>query len=301
MKRQLLNLVALVLVVILISVFYIDIAQARTIYWGTRGEDVRAVQEKLKRWGYYRGVADGVYGRETYRAVTYFQRKNGLRADGVVGDRTKKALGIKTTAATARRASTYNKTVEIAQRKLKQWRYYNGAVDGIYGPKTYNAVVKFQRKNGLKVDGHIGSQTRKALGITKKTVSSKYAASSKGVSKSDDVTLLAMVINGEARGEPYVGQVAVGAVVLNRVKNPSFPNSIAGVMYQPLAFEAVANGQVYKPIEASSFKAARDALNGWDPTGGALYYWNPSGNITSKWIRRLKPTLTIGRHVFAKK
>lgn len=297
MKKLLLNLVALVLVVILISVFYIDIAHARTIYWGTRGEEVRAVQEKLKQWGYYRGVPDGVYGKETYRAVTYFQRKNGLRADGVVGGKTKKALGITTT----KKSSTYNKTVEVAQRKLKQWRYYNGAVDGIYGQKTYSAVVKFQKKNGLKIDGHIGSQTRKALGITTKTVSSKYAATSKGVSKSDDVTLLAMVINGEARGEPYVGQVAVGAVILNRVKNPSFPNSIAGVMYQPLAFEAVANGQVYKPIEARSFKAARDALNGWDPTGGALYYWNPSGKITSKWIRRLRPTLTIGRHVFAKK
>ncbi|WP_432408497.1 spore cortex-lytic enzyme [Wukongibacter sp. M2B1] len=297
MKRQLLSLVALALVVILISVFYIDIAHARTIYWGTRGEDVRAVQEKLKRWGYYKGVADGVYGKETYRAVTYFQRKYGLRADGVVGDRTKEALGITVT----RKSIPYNKTVEIAQRKLKQWRYYNGAVDGIYGPKTYSAVIKFQRKNGLKVDGHIGLQTRKALGITTKTVSGNYADTSKGVSKSDDVTLLAMIINGEARGEPYVGQVAVGAVVLNRVKNPSFPNSIAGVMYQPLAFEAVANGQVYKPIEANSFKAARDALNGWDPTGGAIYYWNPSGNITSKWIRRLNPTLSIGRHVFAKK
>lgn len=300
MKRQLLNLVALVLVVILIGVFYIDIAQARIIYWGNRGEDVRAVQEKLKRWGYYRGAADGIYGKETYRAVIHFQRKNGLKADGAVGDRTKKALGITSTRRTGRSA-TYNKTVEIAQRKLKQWRYYRGAVDGIYGPQTYSAVVNFQRKNGLKVDGHIGPQTRKALGITTRTVSGKYAATSKGVSKSDDVTLLAMIINGEARGEPYVGQVAVGAVVLNRVKNPSFPNSIAGVMYQPLAFEAVANGQVYVPIEASSFKAARDALNGWDPTGGALYYWNPSGNITSKWIWRLKPTLTIGRHVFAKK
>jgi len=296
MKRQFLHLLSLVLVVILVSVFYIDVSQARTIYWGMRGNDVRAVQEKLKQWGYYKGNVDGIYGQDTYRAVTYFQRKNGLRVDGVVGTQTKQVLGI----AARKRTVSYNKTVEMAQRKLKQWGYYKGAVDGIYGSNTYNAVRLFQRKNGLKVDGYIGSETKKALGITQKVAGRKYAATSKGVSKSDDVTLLAMAINGEARGEPYTGQVAVGAVILNRVKNPSFPNSIAGVIYQPLAFEAVSNGQIYRPIKSSSYKAARDALNGWDPTGGALYYWNPA-KATSGWIWTLKPTLRIGRHVFAKK
>ncbi|SHJ69742.1 spore cortex-lytic enzyme [Paramaledivibacter caminithermalis] len=298
MKRQYITFLSLIMVAILIGLFYIDVCHARTLYWGTRGADVREVQEKLRKWGYYKGTVDGVYGKETYRAVISFQRKNGLRSDGLVGENTKKALGITKTKKTT---TTYSKLIETAQRKLKQWGYYKGAVDGIYGSKTYNAVIKFQRKNGLKVDGYIGSQTRKALGISPKTAASKYAATSKGVSKSDEVTLLAMAINGEARGEPYVGQVAVGAVILNRVKNPSFPNSIAGVIYQPLAFEAVTNGQIYTPLKTSTIKAARDAMNGWDPTGGALYYWNPAKASGSSWIWKLKPTLRIGRHVFAKK
>lgn len=296
MKRQYMTCLSLILVVMLLGVFYIDVCYARTLYWGTRGNDVREVQEKLKRWGYYKGTVDGIYGEETYRAVINFQRKNSLNADGLVGGSTKKALGI----TTAKRTTTYSKLIETAQRKLKQWGYYKGSIDGINGPKTYNSVIKFQRKNGLKADGYIGPQTSKALGISQKAKTKGYAATSRGVSKSDEVTLLAMAINGEARGEPYVGQVAVGAVILNRVKNPSFPNSIAGVVYQPLAFEAVSNGQVYKPLKSSSIKAARDAMNGWDPTGGALYYWNPT-KATSKWIRKLKPTLTIGRHVFAKR
>lgn len=297
MKKRFLILVPILLVAILITVFYIDICHARTLYWGTRGQDVREIQDKLRRWGYYQGNVDGIYGEGTYRAVINFQGKNGLKTDGVVGSQTKRALGI----VTARKTTPYSKIVESAQRKLKQWGYYRGAVDGIYGPQTHDGVIRFQRKNGLKVDGYIGPQTRRALGIEARPEAREYAATSRGVSKSDDVTLLAMAINGEARGEVYVGQVAVGAVILNRVRNPSFPNSIAGVIYQPLAFEAVANGQIYEPIEPSAFKAARDALNGWDPTGGALYYWNPAGVITSRWIWRLKPTLRIGDHVFAKK
>lgn len=297
MKRQFMVYLSLLLIVALTAVFYIDICHARTLYWGTRGQDVRQVQEKLRKWGYYRGSVDGIYGRETYGAIIRFQRKNGLKADGLVGSQTKRALGINV----GRRAVTasYSKQIETAQRKLRQWGYYGGAVDGIYGPATYDAVIRFQRKNGLKVDGYIGPQTRKALGITTGTVNKTYAATSKGVSRSDDLRLLAMAINGEARGEPYVGQVAVGAVILNRVKNPSFPNSIAGVIYQPLAFEAVAKGQIYTPIEASSYRAARDAMNGWDPSGGALYFWNPAKPHSGRWVAKLKPILTIGRHVFA--
>lgn len=296
MKREHMTIISIILIFILVSVFYIDICHARTLYWGTRGEDVKEVQKKLKSWGYYNGPIDGIYKNKTYEAVKIFQWKNGLRVDGVVGNETKKALGI-----SGRKVSPkYNKDVAIAQRKLKQWGYYKGSVDGIYGPATYAAVVKFQKKNGLSVDGYIGPETKKALGIAEKSKAKNYAATSRGVSKSDDLTLLAMAINGEARGEPYVGQVAVGAVILNRVKNPSFPNSIAGVIYQPLAFEAVSNGQIYKPLESNSYKAARDAMNGWDPSGGALYYWNPA-KATSGWIWRLNPTLRIGKHVFAKR
>lgn len=296
MKKQFTIILAIFLVVTIIGGFYIEVSYARTLYWGTKGQDVKVIQSKLQKWGYYDGSIDGIYGAETYGAVLKFQRKNGLKQDGVVGDRTKKALGI-----TDSKTPPYNKEVEATQRKLKQWGYYTGKVDGIYGSKTYAAITKFQRKNGLAVDGLIGPQTKKALGLTTKTISrGTYSASSRGVSRNDDLRLLAMAINGEARGEPYTGQVAVGAVILNRVKNPSFPNSIAGVVYQPLAFEAVDTGQMYKPIKPSAYKAARDAMNGWDPTGGALYFWNPV-TAKSKWIWRLRPTLKIGKHIFAKK
>ncbi|OPJ54809.1 spore cortex-lytic enzyme [Alkalithermobacter paradoxus] len=182
--------------------------------------------------------------------------------------------------------------VRVVQDKLKRWGYYDGSVDGIYGYRTFLAVRSFQSKNGLQVDGIVGPQTRKALGM----VVSQPA--SRGISRSDDVYLLARAITGEARGEPYTGQVAVGAVILNRVRDSRFPNSIASVIYQPGAFTAVADGQInMEPVE-SCMRAARDALNGWDPTGGALYFWNPATS-TSQWIWRLKPTLKIGKHWFA--
>lgn len=296
MKKQFTAMGLIFFVLLMISILYIDLSYARTLYWGTKGEDVKTVQQKLKTWGYYDGDIDGIYGSGTFNAVKKFQSKNGLTNDGITGSKTKKAMGISDS-----KTPSYSKEIELVQRKLKQWGYYNGAVDGIYGSKTYNAVVKFQKKNGLSVDGHVGPQTKKALGITTKAVSRGYSASSRGVSKDDDVRLLAMTINGEARGEPYVGQVAVGSVILNRVKNPSFPNSIAGVVYQPLAFESVDTGQIYKSIKPDAYKAARDAMNGWDPTGGALYFWNPAKVSGSSWIWRLKPTFKIGRHVFAKK
>ncbi len=295
MRREFTVITVILIVLIIVSAFYIDTSYARTLYWGARGQDVSDLQNKLKQWGYYKGSVDGVYGANTYSAVVRFQRKNGLKSDGVVGRQTKNAMGI----SDGQRAK-YSKDVESAQRKLKQWGYYTGGVDGIYGSKTNNAVVRFQRKNGLKADGIIGPATRQALGITAVNASKNYSSSSKGVSRNEDIRLLAMAINGEARGEPYTGQVAVGAVILNRVRNPSFPNSLAGVIYQPLAFEAVDTGELYKPINDSANKAARDAMNGWDPTGGAIYFFNPA-TATSKWIWQLNPTLRIGRHVFAKR
>ncbi|MFZ5969036.1 MAG: spore cortex-lytic enzyme [Bacillota bacterium] len=281
----------------LISMLCINVIYARNLYWGSRGDDVRQVQSKLKQWGYYKGVVDGIYGTETYNAVIRFQRKNGLKADGVVGSGTKRALGISSSSKTA---AKYDVTVQRAQKKLKQWGYYAGSVDGIYGDKTRTAVIKFQRKNGLTADGIIGPATRRELGIASAASKATYSSTSRGVSRSNDVTLLAMAIHGEARGEPYAGQVAVGAVILNRVKHPSFPNSIAGVIYQPGAFTAVDDGQIYLNPNDISFKAARDALNGWDPSGGSIYYWNPA-TATSKWIWSRKPTVKIGKHWFAQK
>lgn len=180
--------------------------------------------------------------------------------------------------------------VKQIQTKLRSWGYYNGSVDGIYGWQTKSAVTSFQKKNGLTADGVAGERTLAAMGL---------GSSSSGVSSQSEtnVYLLAKVINGEARGEPYEGQVAVGAVVLNRVKHSSFPNSISGVVYQKGAFTAVDDGQIHAEMYSSSTKAARDALNGWDPTGGAIYYYNPQ-TATNKWIRTRQIICTIGKHVF---
>lgn len=196
--------------------------------------------------------------------------------------------------------STGNKVSEV-QRKLKQWGYYDGPIDGVFGQATYNAVVFFQRKHGLKQDGVIGTQTANALGIRLTSGSSAPAPGSSGQSanaNSNDVYLLACAIHGEARGEPYIGKVAVGAVILNRVKHPDFPNTIAGVIYQPLAFTAVADGQINLTPDEESIRAARDALNGWDPSYGAIYYYNPA-KATSKWIWSRPVHIVIGKHRFA--
>ncbi len=186
-------------------------------------------------------------------------------------------------------------TVKTIQQKLKNWGYYNGSVDGIFGSKTKEAVKYFQRKNGLKVDGIVGKKTLSALGMS----SSSSSSNSSSNSYSDaDVNLLARLIYGEARGESYVGQVAVGAVVINRIKSASFPNTMSGVIYQKYAFTAVDDGQINLTPNATAKKAAQDAMNGWDPTYGALYYYNPV-TATSSWIFSRQTTVTIGRHVFA--
>lgn len=180
--------------------------------------------------------------------------------------------------------------VRNIQNRLKNWGYYNGSVDGIYGVKTEDAVKKFQRKHGLTPDGVAGPATLSKIGLPTGSSSSSYSA---------NVNLLARVINGEARGESYEGQVAIGAVVLNRVDHASFPNSIAGVIYQPGAFTAVSDGQINAAVVNSCYQAARDALNGWDPSGGAIYYYNPR-TATNSWIRSRPIIKTIGKHVFCK-
>lgn len=182
------------------------------------------------------------------------------------------------------------------QTKLKKWGYYTGAVDGNFGYQTYLAVKKFQAKNGLTADGVAGDRTLAALGIMTGTSSNTTAKYS---SNSQDVTLLARLINGEARGEPYQGQVAVGAVVINRTRDSRFPSTIAGVIYQPGAFTATVDGQIDANLEQTSINAARDALNGWDPSGGALYYYNPA-KTTNAWIWSRPLIKIIGKHRFCK-
>ena len=184
-------------------------------------------------------------------------------------------------------------TVRTIQTKLKRWGYYTGAVDGIFGSGTRQAVRYFQSRNGLRVDGIVGAKTAAAMGITLTGTTS----SSQGGYSSSDVYLLAKLVYGEARGEPYTGQVAVAAVVLNRVKSSKFPNTISGVIYQPYAFTAVDDGQINLTPNETAKAAARDAMNGWDPTNGCLYYYNPR-TATSSWIWSRPIVTTIGQHNF---
>ena len=190
-------------------------------------------------------------------------------------------------AALYRRGSTGSVVSQI-QKRLSDWGYYFGSVDGVYGSRTESGVRYFQSKNGLKPDGVAGDRTLAAIGINTSNTASSW---------SNNVNLLAQLISAEARGEPYSGQVAVGAVVINRTKHPSFPHSISGVIYQPGAFTCLSDGQFYEKVSDSAYKAARDALNGWDPSGGAIYYFNPA-TATSAWIWSRPLIVTIGSHRF---
>ena len=198
-------------------------------------------------------------------------------------------------------AASYKKgssgaVVTQIQTKLKSWGYYTGTVDGIYGSGTERAVRAFQQKNGLTVDGKAGDQTLAAMGLSAGGGNSSNSGGSGGASSSQ-VDLLARLISAEARGEPYSGQVAVGAVVLNRIKHPSFPNTLPGVIYQSGAFTCITDGQFNQPVAESAYRAARDALTGVDPSGGAIYYFNPS-TATSSWIWSRPLITVIGKHRF---
>ena len=179
--------------------------------------------------------------------------------------------------------------VRSIQTRLTNLGYFSGKIDGIFGSQTKNAVVKFQKDYGLTADGIAGSETLKALRINSESSTSKFTQS--------EISLLARIISAESRGEPYTGQVAVGAVILNRIDHPSFPNTLAGVIYQPGAFSCINDGQVNEAVSESAKKAAQDAINGWDPSGGAIYYYNPAKS-TSKWIFSRPVICTIGAHRF---
>ena len=209
------------------------------------------------------------------------------------------ALMQSTALAEALRVGSRGEAVEQLQTKLKRWGYYTGTVNGIFGAQTKAAVAYFQRRNGLAVDGIVGDETAKALGLT--LSGNTNAGNSEGSGSSSDALgnlyLLARLVYGEARGEPYKGQVAVAAVVLNRVKSSEFPNSISGVIYQSGAFSVVNDGQINLSPDETAIKAARDAMNGWDPTNGCLYYYNPD-KTTNEWMLSKPILMRIGNHVF---
>lgn len=178
--------------------------------------------------------------------------------------------------------------VRAIQQKLKERGLFKSDITGYYGEITRNAVIAFQKQKGISQTGIAGPQTLKALGISIGAVPAATQA---------NVSLLARIISAEARGEPYVGQVAVGAVILNRIEHPSFPDTLSGVIYQKGAFTAVTDGQFNMPVSDSAYKAARDALNGWDPTGGCIYYYNPA-KTSNSFIRSRQIVTVIGSHRF---
>lgn len=192
-----------------------------------------------------------------------------------------------------------NDVVKV-QKRLIQYDYLDGEADGRYGEATRNAVRLFQKRNGLTVDGKVGPATAAALGVTlsgTNTSAAKAASASSASYVSSDHRLLAKCVYAEARGEPYKGQVAVAAVVLNRVSSASFPNTVSGVIYQSGAFSCVNNGSINNTPDADCIRAALDALNGWDPTGGCLYYYNPK-TASDQWIFTRTVQTVIGNHSF---
>ena len=199
------------------------------------------------------------------------------------------SLSAPETAQTLSKVGSQGEEVRQIHTKLTELGYFTSKIDGIYGEKTKAAVTRFQRDNGLTADGIAGTKTLSALGIT--------SSGGTGGFSSSDINLLARIISAESRGEPYEGQVAVGAVILNRVEHPSFPNTLAGVIYQPGAFSAIDDGQFNEPVADSAYRAARDAINGWDHSGGAIYYYNPDRS-TNKWIFSRPVITVIGKHRF---
>lgn len=179
--------------------------------------------------------------------------------------------------------------VRSIQTALKDGGYYSGSIDGIFGSATKKAVIAFQKENKLTPDGIVGNKTLKALGVSSQSSNNGYSSS--------EIALLSRIISAESRGEPYEGQVAVGAVILNRIAHPSFPNTLSGVIYQPGAFSCLDDGQVNEPVSSSAKKACIDAINGWDPSGGAIYYYNPN-KTTNKWIFSRPVINVIGSHRF---
>ena len=210
------------------------------------------------------------------------------------------AIVVETAEAAILRQGATGGEVKEVQRRLKLWGYYNGSVDGVFGAGTKKAVIAFQKKNGLTADGVVGASTYKALGMNSSYQALQGANASSGANgyTSSEVYLLAKTIYAEGRGEPYVGQVAIGAVVMNRIRSAAFPNTISGVVYQKGAFTAVDDGQINLTPNETALKAARDAINGWDPTGGAIYYYNPAV-ATSAWIFDRQTVTVIGKHIFA--
>jgi N-acetylmuramoyl-L-alanine amidase len=241
------------------------------IQYGAAGKDVYELQGRLKHLGFYYGDVDGDFGYNTLRSLKWFQSEFGLDVDGVLGDKTKLKLWEAT--------KNYRPTAaELAP----------GAGAGAGAGTAAGAGA-----------AGAGGRAPAAGGGRAHAGTANLAPSSHRGLSAQDLRIMANAVHGESRGEPYIGQVAVAAVILNRVESPSFPHTVSGVIFQPGAFTAVADGQIWMTPDANSQRAVREALNGMDPTGGCIYYFNPI-TATSKWIWSRPQVKQIGAHIFCK-
>lgn len=241
----------------------------QVIQHGTVGDDVIELQARLQYLGFYNGKIDGVFGWGTYWALRNFQYEFGLEIDGLAGQDTKQKLT---------KASEYDEN--YVKQQIKQGKKFTH-----YGGEKRNKESTSKNKGGTNQgQGDQGSST--AVNVPQ------------GYSQ-NDIQLMANAVHGEARGEPYVGQVAVAAVILNRVESATFPNTVSGVIFEPRAFTAVADGQIWLTPNETAKEAVLDAINGWDPSGNAIYYFNPD-TATSGWIWTRPQIKKIGKHIFAK-
>lgn len=237
----------------------------QVIQHGAIGDDVIELQARLQYIGFYNGKIDGVFGWGTYWALRHFQYEFGLDVDGIAGPATKEKLVAVT---------KYDE--QYVKSQMKQGAHFTHYGDHKGGTATQNQ-----------------SQSQSQPSVTHTSVNVPQGFSQ------NDIQLMANAVYGEARGEPYEGQVAVAAVILNRLNSPAFPNTIAGVIFEPRAFTAVADGQIWLTPNETAKKAVLDAINGWDPSGNALYYFNPD-TATSAWIWTRPQIKKIGKHIFCK-
>ncbi|MFT8310684.1 MAG: spore cortex-lytic enzyme [Sporolactobacillus sp.] len=282
-KRLIRGICAAILASLLLShTFEADAFSNRVIMRGDTGEDVVELQARLQYISFYKGKIDGSFGYGTYWALRNFQSQFGLTVDGMVGSTTKQKL-IK--------ASQYDQAfVNRNIREGNEFTYYGGV--------PLNQQVK--KRNTQSSGGNSGNANNQSGGGNTPQQGGNYTMDNlpQGYSKSD-VNLMANAVYGESRGEPYIGQVAVSAVIINRVADPRFPNNISDVIFQPGAFTAVSDGQIWLTPNESAKKAVMDAINGWDPSNGALYYFNPD-TATSAWIWTRPQIGKIGKHIFCK-
>lgn len=272
---------------------------------GSRGNEVYTIQSKLKNWSYTSSSPDGVYGSNTKEAVMYFQRKNGLTADGVVGYWTLSKLGMADVSSYLRSGSRGTEVTKL-QTALNNNGYSAGYADGVFGSKTYNAIINFQKANGLTADGVAGPITQTSL--YRGNTATVTAAVSRGTSStqqtSTDLYWLSRIIHAEAEAEPYNGKVAVGNVILNRVKSEEFPDTVKGVIfeyYQGIPqFSPVAEGTIYNIPNADSIAAAKEALSGSRPVGSSTYFFNPDKSAGTWIVKNKTYVMRIGDHVFYK-